>query len=182
MFVLVNRDLEITCDEMVIRHFGAETKTAYAYSIIGMAEQRSKFTPLYNGFAKNAAEERIVSIMKYKKSTITAIVLAVLLVAGATTAFTASALNDDNNVGCTAGGMLKVGKYMQTSGDPNKYIEVYDDGTLQIFGFDMYEWYNGGSVEERANYVEFENRTKEEQAYMTQIYTRFFTTLPENGF
>lgn|GEM_PF-2822160 len=47
MFVLVNRDLELTCDEMVIRHFGVDTKTAYAYSLIGMAEQRNKFAPLY---------------------------------------------------------------------------------------------------------------------------------------
>lgn len=91
MFLLANRDLELTCDEMVLRHFGADTKTAYAYSLIGMAEHRRKFTPLYNGFSKNAAEERIVSIMKYKKTSLTAIVLAVLLVIGTTTTFALSA-------------------------------------------------------------------------------------------
>jgi hypothetical protein len=87
MFVLVNRDLELTCDEMVIRRFGTEIKTAYAYSLIGMAEQRSRFTILYNGFSKNAAEERIISIMKTKKlsfiSVISAIVLVFVLTAGA---------------------------------------------------------------------------------------------------
>ena len=91
MFILASRDLELTCDEMVIRYFGADTKTAYAYSLIGMAEQRSKFTPLYNGFSKNAAEERIRAIMKYKKSSVIAITLAVLLVIGTTTAFALSA-------------------------------------------------------------------------------------------
>ena len=90
MFVLFNRDLELTCDETVIRRFGAETKAAYAYSIIGMAKQRSKFTPLHNGFSKNAAEERIVSIMQCKKSTSAAVLLAVLLVVGTTTAFVTS--------------------------------------------------------------------------------------------
>jgi beta-lactamase regulating signal transducer with metallopeptidase domain len=93
MFVLVNRDLEITCDEMVLHHFGAESKTAYAYSLIGMAEQRSKFAPLYNSFSRNATEERIVSIMKIKKTSLAGILLAVVLVAGTTTAFATSGVN-----------------------------------------------------------------------------------------
>lgn len=91
MFWLAIKDLELTCDEMVVRNLGFDTKAAYAYSIIGMAEQQSKFTPLYNGFSKNAAEERIVSIMKYKKPSIIRIVLAVFLVAVPTTAFALSA-------------------------------------------------------------------------------------------
>ena len=80
MFILANRDLELTCDEMVLRHFGAETKTAYAYSIIGMAEQKSRFALLHNGFSKNAAVERIESIMKLKKSSFFSMVLAFVLV------------------------------------------------------------------------------------------------------
>jgi hypothetical protein len=90
MFVLVNRDLELTCDERVIRHFGTKIKTAYAYSLIDMEEKQKKFTPLYNGFSKNAAEERIVSIMKIKRHSVLTIVIAALLVAGATTAFAAA--------------------------------------------------------------------------------------------
>ncbi len=93
MFILVNRDLELTCDEMVVRRFGADTKTAYACSLIAMAEQRSKFSPLYTGFSKNAAEERITAIMKYKKPSAIAIVLAALLVIGTTTAFALSGMN-----------------------------------------------------------------------------------------
>ena len=80
MFVLINRDLEITCDELVIRRFGTEIKTAYAYALIGMAEQRQQFTPLYNGFSKNAAEERIVSIMKTKKTSKMSLIAACALV------------------------------------------------------------------------------------------------------
>lgn len=92
MFFLLNRDLELTCDELVIRHLGAKEKTIYAYSLIGMAEQRRKFSPLYQGFSKNAAEERIVAIMKYQKPSAVAIVAAIMLVAGTATAFGASAV------------------------------------------------------------------------------------------
>lgn len=96
MFILANRDLELACDERVVRRFGAETKAAYAYSIISMAEQRKKFTPLYSGFSKNAAEERIKSIMKYKKSSIIAIILSVVMVIGTTTAFAFNAAVTDS--------------------------------------------------------------------------------------
>ena len=91
MFILVNRDLELTCDEMVIRRFGAETKTAYAYTLISMIEQRSKFAPLYNGFSKNAAEERIISIMKTRKTNLISMILAVTLVSTLTVGALATA-------------------------------------------------------------------------------------------
>jgi beta-lactamase regulating signal transducer with metallopeptidase domain len=91
MLILANRDLELTCDEMVIRRFGAETKTSYACALIGLAEQRSKFAPFYNGFSGNATEERIISIMKFKKSSVAAISLATVLVIGITAVFVTSA-------------------------------------------------------------------------------------------
>jgi hypothetical protein len=84
LFALVNRDLELTCDEMVLRRFGTEIKTAYAYSLICMAEQRSKLTPFYNGFSKNAAEERIIAIMKTKKTSLIGVISAVALVSALT--------------------------------------------------------------------------------------------------
>ena len=80
MYILANRDLELTCDEMVLRHFGEETKTTYAYSIISMAEQRSRYALLYNGFSKNAAEERIISIMKNKKSSLLSVFISAILI------------------------------------------------------------------------------------------------------
>lgn len=81
MVTLINRDLEITCDEMVVRHFGDNSKTAYAYSLITMAEQKNKFRPLNTGFSKNVAEERITAIMKIKKMSLMKICLSVLLIA-----------------------------------------------------------------------------------------------------
>ena len=87
MFALANRDLELTCDEIVVRHFGMETKEAYAYSIIDMIEERSRFAPFFSGFTKNATEERIESIMKIKRASIPswgiAAALVVALTAGA---------------------------------------------------------------------------------------------------
>ncbi len=92
MFLLVNRDLEMICDEMVIRHFGIEAKVAYAYSLISMAEQRSRFVSLYSGFSRNMAEERIKSIMKYRKTSVGTTIITIILVVSLTTVFATTAV------------------------------------------------------------------------------------------
>ena len=96
MLALGNRDLELSCDELVLRHFGgsADEKKAYAYALIGMAETRGKLSPMGSYFSRNAAKERIVSIMKYKKASVWAVIAAVVLVLGLTTVFAAAGNKD----------------------------------------------------------------------------------------
>lgn len=91
MYFLYNRDLELSCDEMVVHAFGESSKSEYARILIDMEEERRKPMPLCNGFSKNAMEERIVAIMKMKKRTMTAIVSAAMLVCGVAGVFATSA-------------------------------------------------------------------------------------------
>jgi beta-lactamase regulating signal transducer with metallopeptidase domain len=93
MYILANRDIELSCDEKVVRTLGENTKSAYALTLIGLEEQRSGLAPLVSNFAKNAIEERIRAIMKIKKTSLTGILLAAALVAGTTTAFATSGVN-----------------------------------------------------------------------------------------
>lgn len=67
MYVLANRDIELSCDETVLHLFGENTKASYARTLIGMEEIKSGITPLCNNFSKNALEERMTAIMKTKK-------------------------------------------------------------------------------------------------------------------
>lgn len=91
MYILANRDIELSCDEAVVRFFGENTKAAYARALISMEETRSGLTPLCNNFSKNAIEERITAIMKIKKTTVFSLILAGFIVAGIATAFATSA-------------------------------------------------------------------------------------------
>lgn len=100
LYILANRDIELSCDEAVIRYFGESTKAAYARTLIRMEEIQSGFVPLCNNFGKTAIEERIVSIMKYKKASIFSLVLALTLIACVATGFATSAVatvTDDAN-------------------------------------------------------------------------------------
>lgn len=94
MFLLFNRDIELSCDEEVIRRFGEGEKRAYAGSLIDMEVQKAAFIPICNNFSKNAVEERIVAIMKMKKQSVIAVAAAVLLVLGLTAGFATSAAKE----------------------------------------------------------------------------------------
>lgn len=85
MLVLLNRDLELSCDEMVLRHFGGTERASYAHSLIDMAERGRPFSFMHSYFSKNAAEERIIAIMKYKKTSLLALVLTLGMATGFTT-------------------------------------------------------------------------------------------------
>lgn len=91
MYILFNRDLELSCDETVVRRFGMDIKSVYATALISMEEKKSGLTPLCNSFSKNAIEERIRAIMKIKKTSKFAVMISAVLVIGVTGGFATSA-------------------------------------------------------------------------------------------
>jgi hypothetical protein len=58
-----------------------------------MAEHRTRITPLYTNFSKNATEERIMSIMKFKKASVSSLIVALIFVMGSTVVFAGSVPN-----------------------------------------------------------------------------------------
>ncbi len=91
VYFLLNRDIELACDESVIRRCGVDYKATYANMLIGMEAKRSGLMPLCNNFSQNAIEGRVRAIMKIKKISIGAVIFAAGLVVGVTTAFATSA-------------------------------------------------------------------------------------------
>lgn len=148
MYVLANRDLELSCDERVMDTLGGREKASYALTLINMEETRSRCFSPYNHFSKLAIEERIEAIMKYKKASILALALAVALVVGATTAFAASAQPDtapDGGASFLGAGTL------------------IDDSTLSSYtnpkdGKNYYSW-DGGKTWEPLTDEEFRQRS-----------------------
>ena len=126
MYILANRDIELSCDEKGVQTLGETVKSAYALALIGLEEKRGGFAPLCNNFARNAIEERINAIMKAKKMSILTIVIAVILVVGATTVFASSALTGNSN-----GDIQDNNRF-----DPNHVYETNENG--QTYGSAMY--------------------------------------------
>jgi len=81
MFVVANRDIELSCDEAVLKLLGNNTKHPYALMLLDMAESSCQPAISYTGFSKFAIEERIQVMINMKKKRILSTVLLVALMA-----------------------------------------------------------------------------------------------------
>lgn len=93
MYFLCNRDMELACDESVVRQFGQDSRSDYANTLISMMEQKNDLSPLCNHFSRNAVEERITAIMRTKRLTIGAVAVSIALLAVVAVLFATSAQN-----------------------------------------------------------------------------------------
>ena len=98
MYMLANRDIEMSCDENVVRKFGLNTKTSYAKALVNLEETKNVLVPLSSNFNRNGIEERIYAIMKVKKPTYFIIVFSVLLVCGVFIIFGTTPSKAEENV------------------------------------------------------------------------------------
>ena len=80
MYLLFNRDIELACDESVIRQFGEKSKSAYSLMLISMEAKKSGLLPFCSNFCKNAIEDRITAIMNTKRITAVNFISACLIV------------------------------------------------------------------------------------------------------
>jgi len=95
MYVLVNRDIELACDEAVLR--GGADRERYALALLSMEERRGRWSPSGSHFSGHALEERIKAIMKHKHISITALVAVLAVMCITTTVFASAAPEDTPN-------------------------------------------------------------------------------------
>lgn len=83
---LLRRDIELACDRAAVRKLGADRRAEYAETLVALATAGAE--PAFcRTFGRKAAEERILSVMKFKKTTVLGAVLSLVLVVGVTAAF-----------------------------------------------------------------------------------------------
>ncbi|MFG6392774.1 MAG: M56 family metallopeptidase [Lachnospiraceae bacterium] len=97
MYILFNRDMEMSCDEKVLSVYGHGAKKDYALALINYAENQYKWQFFSNKFGKKPIQERIEAIMKYKKLTTSGAVCAAVLLCTAVTVFAKGNNAPDNN-------------------------------------------------------------------------------------
>lgn len=91
MYAVMNRDMEMACDEKVLEELGAGARKGYALMLLETEERRDALLPLHSGFGRSAIEERIRAVMKMKKRTTGALVCSVALLAAVLVLFATSA-------------------------------------------------------------------------------------------
>ena len=82
-FFLLSRDLEVACDQSVVRRLGSQVKADYSAALLSVAAPRRFPTPCPLAFGGNNAKERIQSVLNYKKPTLWILVVVVIAVISA---------------------------------------------------------------------------------------------------
>ncbi|WP_313526173.1 M56 family metallopeptidase [Anaerotignum sp.] len=87
LFKYIKRDMEISCDIHVLELLGSEQRESYALNLLSASQMQYNDSIVFSGFAKNSIKERIVAIMKFKKMSVFAFGLSMLLPVGVATVF-----------------------------------------------------------------------------------------------
>ncbi len=66
-FFLMEKDMEMSCDEKVIRILGSEHKKDYSYCILSLAAGKRFVPKAYLSFGDSDTKRRIKNVLKYKK-------------------------------------------------------------------------------------------------------------------
>ena len=91
MYFFLNRDMELSCDETVVRKSGRDARARYARLLISLEEKRNDPLVLCNEFSLNVSEERIIAIMKAKRFTVAHAAMAVFIISALSIGFMTSA-------------------------------------------------------------------------------------------
>lgn len=94
---LLRQDVELSCDRAALRALGPDRRAEYANALISLATQTDG--PAFcQTFGRKAAEERIRSIMKFKKLSVLGVVFTLALVAAVTAAFASDPKTDGGTI------------------------------------------------------------------------------------
>ena len=127
-YVLLCRDLEMACDEAVIRSLDLAERKAYSQALLSCAARHSLIGACPVAFGEVSVEERIKSVMNYKKPKFWICLAAVLAVIVAAVCFLTVPSTEDEEIAARLGGNV----YTWEKKYANVFsfeIELYEDGT-----------------------------------------------------
>lgn len=88
------RDMELSCDESVLKRFGRDMRRDYSNTLLSLAvKQRDLITPL--AFGETGVKARIKNILKYKKPAVWVSILALIAVISAAVFLLTNTANDN---------------------------------------------------------------------------------------
>ena len=77
-YILLCRDIELACDEKVIKEIGTDIKKSYSEALINCSVSRRTISACPLAFGETGVKGRIKSVLSYKKPTLWVIIVAVI--------------------------------------------------------------------------------------------------------
>lgn len=82
-FYFLERDMEMSCDERVIKLMGTDIKRSYSQSLLNFAEGRGSLAVTPLTFGENSVKQRVKNVLSYKNARRWSIVIGVVILAAA---------------------------------------------------------------------------------------------------
>ena len=82
--IFISKDIELSCDEAVLRELGEGSRRAYADTLLRLSGGKRYFAGVPLAFGKGGTESRIRHIVRYRKPVAVVAVIAVLMLTGLT--------------------------------------------------------------------------------------------------
>ena len=79
-FFCMGKDMEMSCDEAVVRHLGVEKEAEYAETLLRLSVGKQRLQGIALAFGEGNTKDRVKNIMKYKKPLMITGVFAVLVI------------------------------------------------------------------------------------------------------
>ena len=86
-YVLLCRDIELACDEKVIKELGNEQRADYMQALVACSVNRRMIAACPLAFGEVGVKERVKSVMNYKKPAFWVIIIAVIVCVGVAVCF-----------------------------------------------------------------------------------------------
>ena len=86
-YVLLCRDIELACDEKVIKELGNEQRGDYTQALVACSVNRRMIAACPLTFGEVGVKERVKSVMNYKKPALWVIIIAVIVCVGVAVCF-----------------------------------------------------------------------------------------------
>lgn len=100
-YYLMSRDMELSCDEQVLKEMGVTERKAYSTLLLSFASQKRFPLPSPVSFGENDIKSRIKSILNYKKPTFWSLMAMTLLIVALVAGCLTDA-KDDNSINNSA--------------------------------------------------------------------------------
>ena len=86
-YVLLCRDIELACDEKVIKELGNEQRADYTQALVACSVNRRMIAACPLAFGEVGVKDRVKSVMNYKKPAFWVIIIAVIICVGVAACF-----------------------------------------------------------------------------------------------
>lgn len=154
-YAILCRDIELACDEKVIREMGVEIKKPYSEALINCSLPRYRISACPLAFGEVGVEKRVKSVLNYKKPAFWIIILAVVISAVAAVCLLTDPKQKDDSIEQTAysdieGVSIRITDIERAA--PSPYIELEwknESGKDIVYGesFYVYRDDNGNWVD-----------------------------------